>query len=184
MVEMIIKGLFRRYERWNPVHPTYGAFWGMGIGVGCGVGWGPGFGPEAIGYVGAGCGVGFSVGFSLLGVGIGLPANYIYTGPYNAFTAARSGAIEMSRSTDIRSMRNIVEESRCYLDSNIAGFQERVIQSFSSIRFKESVGKAVDSSEMPIKMSFPDQCMDRLKQGIISLFHPCKGMLQSAHKWK
>uniref|UniRef100_M1CUY9 Cadmium-induced protein AS8 n=1 Tax=Solanum tuberosum TaxID=4113 RepID=M1CUY9_SOLTU len=80
---MIIKGLFRRYERWNPVHPTYGAFWGMGIGIGCGVGWGPGFGPEAIGYVGAGCGVGFSVGFSLLGVGIGLPANYIYTGPYN-----------------------------------------------------------------------------------------------------
>lgn len=77
-----------------------------------------------------------------------------------------------------------MEESRCYLDSNIAGFQERVIQSFSSIRFKESVGKAVDSSEMPIKMSFPDQCMDRLKQGINSLFHPCKGMLQSAHKWK
>nr|AFK39866.1 unknown [Lotus japonicus] len=37
---MIIKGLFRRYERWNSVHPTYGAFWGMGVGVGCGVGWG------------------------------------------------------------------------------------------------------------------------------------------------
>ena len=56
---MIIKGVFRRYERWNPVHPTSGAFWGMGIGIGCGVGWGPGFGPEAIGYVGSGCGVGF-----------------------------------------------------------------------------------------------------------------------------
>ncbi|WMV56886.1 hypothetical protein MTR67_050271 [Solanum verrucosum] len=181
---MIIKGLFRRYERWNPVHPTYGAFWGMGIGIGCGVGWGPGFGPEAIGYVGAGCGVGFSVGFSLLGVGIGLPANYIYTGPYNAFTAARSSAIEMSRSTDIQSMRNIVEDSWCYLDSNIAGFQERVVQTFSSIRVKESVGKAVDSSEMPTKISFPDQCMNRLKQGINGLLHPCKGMLQSAHKWK
>ncbi|KAI3738000.1 hypothetical protein L2E82_28018 [Cichorium intybus] len=39
-VLMIVKGLFRRYERWNPVHPTYGAFWGMRIGVGCGIGWG------------------------------------------------------------------------------------------------------------------------------------------------
>lgn len=80
---MIIKGLFRRYERWNPVHPTYGAFWGVGVGIGCGVGWGPGFGPEVIGYVGAGCGVGFSVGFTLLGVGIGLPTNYIYTVPHD-----------------------------------------------------------------------------------------------------
>ncbi|KVH91612.1 hypothetical protein Ccrd_006369 [Cynara cardunculus var. scolymus] len=69
-VLMIIKGLFRRYERWNPVHPTSGAFWGMGIGVGCGIGWGPGFGPDVIGYVGAGCGVGFSVGITLAGVGI------------------------------------------------------------------------------------------------------------------
>lgn len=70
---MIIKGVLGRYERWNPVHPTAGAFWGMGLGLGCGVGWGPGFGPEVIGYVGAGCGVGFSVGFTLAGVGIGLP---------------------------------------------------------------------------------------------------------------
>ena len=66
---MIIKGLFRRYERWNPVHPTFGAFWGMGVGIGCGVGWGPGFGPDVIGYVGAGCGVGFSVGFTIAGLG-------------------------------------------------------------------------------------------------------------------
>ena len=80
---MIIKGLFRRYERWNPVHPTSGAFWGMGIGIGCGIGWGPGFGPEVIGYVGAGCGVGFSVGITLAGVGIGLPANFLIEVPYN-----------------------------------------------------------------------------------------------------
>ena len=80
---MIIKGLFRRYERWNPVHPTYGAFYGMGFGVGCGVGWGPGFGPEVIGYVGAGCGVGFNVGITLVGFGIGLPANVIFAAPYN-----------------------------------------------------------------------------------------------------
>ncbi|OQU83593.1 hypothetical protein SORBI_3005G141801 [Sorghum bicolor] len=60
-------------QRWNPVHPTAGSFWGVGLGLGCGVGWGPGFGHEVIGYVGAGCGVGFSVGFTLAGVGIGLP---------------------------------------------------------------------------------------------------------------
>ncbi|KAF6153122.1 hypothetical protein GIB67_034844 [Kingdonia uniflora] len=82
-VLMIIKGLLRKYERWNPVHPTSGAFWGMGIGIGCGVGWGPGFGPEVIGYVGAGCGVGFSVGITLAGVGIGLPANCLIEFPYN-----------------------------------------------------------------------------------------------------
>jgi hypothetical protein len=70
---MIIKGVLGRYERWNPVHPTAGTFWGVGLGLGCGVGWGPGFGPEVVGYVGAGCGVGFSVGFTLAGVGIGLP---------------------------------------------------------------------------------------------------------------
>ncbi|GAU25012.1 hypothetical protein TSUD_154860 [Trifolium subterraneum] len=82
-VVMIIKGLFRRYKKWNPVHPTYGAFYGMGFGVGCGVGWGPGFGPEVVGYVGAGCGVGFNVGITLVGFGIGLPANVIFAAPYN-----------------------------------------------------------------------------------------------------
>ncbi|XP_057786626.1 cadmium-induced protein AS8-like [Salvia miltiorrhiza] len=78
---MIIKGLFRRHERWNPVHPTIGAFWGIGIGIGCGVGWGPGFGHEVVGYVGAGCGAGFNVGITFLGVGIGLPANYLFRAP-------------------------------------------------------------------------------------------------------
>lgn len=55
----------------------------MGVGIGCGVGWGPGFGPEVIGYVGAGCGVGFSVGFTLVGFGVGLPANFLFQVPYN-----------------------------------------------------------------------------------------------------
>ncbi|XP_061347385.1 cadmium-induced protein AS8 isoform X2 [Gastrolobium bilobum] len=86
---MIIKGLFRRYERWNPVHPTYGAFWGMGVGIGCGVGWGPGFGPEVIGYVGAGCGIGFNVGITLAGFGVGLPANIIFEAPYNGVSWIR-----------------------------------------------------------------------------------------------
>ncbi|XP_047342541.1 cadmium-induced protein AS8 isoform X2 [Impatiens glandulifera] len=92
---MIIKGLCGRYERWNPVHPTSGAFWGMGIGIGCGVGWGPGFGPDVIGYVGAGCGVGFSVGLTLAGFGIGLPASYVYGIPHNVFKLTRRGAIEL-----------------------------------------------------------------------------------------
>ncbi|XP_010439769.1 PREDICTED: cadmium-induced protein AS8-like [Camelina sativa] len=94
MVLMIIKGIFRRYEKWNPVHPTYGAFWGMGIGIGCGVGWGPGFGPEVIGYVGAGCGVGFSVGITLAGLGIGLPTNLLLATPYNTVEATRKGAFK------------------------------------------------------------------------------------------
>lgn len=72
---MAIGGLIRGYKRWNPVHPTYGAFWGVGVGLGCGVGWGPGFGPAVVGFVGSGCGVGLSMGLSLLGVGIGLPAS-------------------------------------------------------------------------------------------------------------
>ncbi|QCD81844.1 hypothetical protein DEO72_LG2g2174 [Vigna unguiculata] len=91
---MIIKGLFRRYERWNPVHPTHGAFWGMGVGVGCGVGWGPGFGPEVIGYVGAGCGIGFNVGITFAGVGVGLPAHFVCVAPYNGKSLSLSEAID------------------------------------------------------------------------------------------
>lgn len=82
-VNMILKSLLRKYERWNPVHPTCGTFWGTGVAVGCGVGWGPGYGPEVIGYVGAGYGAGFNVGITLLGVGIGLPANYRFTVPHS-----------------------------------------------------------------------------------------------------
>jgi hypothetical protein len=80
---MAIGGLIRGYRRWNPVHPTYGAFWGLGLGLGCGVGWGPGFGPEVVGFVGSGCGVGLSMGVTLVGVGIGLPASGVVCGPCN-----------------------------------------------------------------------------------------------------
>ncbi|GMH09159.1 hypothetical protein Nepgr_010999 [Nepenthes gracilis] len=96
MVLMIIKGVFRKYERWNPVHPTYGTFWGMGIGIGCGVGWGPGFGPEVIGYVGSGCGIGFSIGITFAGVGIGLPANFVIEAPYNATRSIASVFVRSS----------------------------------------------------------------------------------------
>ncbi|XP_048141719.1 cadmium-induced protein AS8 isoform X3 [Rhodamnia argentea] len=105
-VGMIIKGLLRRYERWNPVHPTFGAFSGMGFGLGCGVGWGPGFGPEVIGYVGAGCGVGFSVGFTVAGFGIGLPANYLFEVPHNV-TAVRSTASEFGQFGGLISRKSI-----------------------------------------------------------------------------
>ncbi|CAA0820441.1 Cadmium-induced protein AS8 [Striga hermonthica] len=94
---MIIKNIFGRYERWNPVHPTRGAFWGIGLGLGCGIGWGPGFGPEVIGYVGAGCGVGFNVGITLLGIGVGLPANYLFTVPHNVFMVTRRGVLGIAQ---------------------------------------------------------------------------------------
>ncbi|KAL3844424.1 hypothetical protein ACJIZ3_001827 [Penstemon smallii] len=103
---MIIKGLFRRYEKWNPVHPTYGAFWGIGLGIGCGVGWGPGFGPEVVGYVGAGCGAGFSVGITLLGLGIGLPSNNLFTVPHSAFMIIRQGALDVARARGLLGKRS------------------------------------------------------------------------------
>jgi hypothetical protein len=31
--EMAIGGLIQGYRRWNPVHPMYGAFWGVGLGA-------------------------------------------------------------------------------------------------------------------------------------------------------
>ncbi|KAJ0111746.1 hypothetical protein Patl1_03642 [Pistacia atlantica] len=131
MVVMIIKGLFRRYERWNPVHPTRGAFWGMGVGIGCGVGWGPGFGPEVIGYVGAGCGVGFSVGFTFAGVGIGLPANFIFQLPYNAINATRSGAFELALSN----AKNVAGDGW----NHISGVQRETTARFSSFKQKSDV---------------------------------------------
>ncbi|KAL3818324.1 hypothetical protein ACJIZ3_004229 [Penstemon smallii] len=103
---MIIKSIFRRYEKWNPVHPTHGAFWGMGVGIGCGVGWGPGFGPDVIGYVGAGCGAGFSVGITFIGLGIGFPANHLFTVPYTAFTVTRQGALDVARARGLLGNRS------------------------------------------------------------------------------
>ncbi|PSR91355.1 Cadmium-induced protein [Actinidia chinensis var. chinensis] len=150
---MIIKGLFRRYERWNPVHPTSGAFWGMGIGVGCGVGWGPGFGPEVIGYVGAGCGVGFSVGITLAGIGIGLPANYVFEVPYNALMATRSGALDIARSSGLLSLKNVSASGWSNIVPNITDVQTKVLERFSSLKHKDSCNEMVDLSEMRSIMS-------------------------------
>lgn len=140
MVLMIIKGLFRRYERWNPVHPTYGAFWGMGLGIGCGVGWGPGFGPEVVGYVGAGCGVGFSVGITLSGIGIGLPANFLFEVPHNAIMATGTGVSHLLRSSPgIFPENNIIGDGWNNIAQNFSGFQRETRGKLSSFDLKTAL---------------------------------------------
>lgn len=148
---MIIKGVFRRYQRWNPVHPTSGAFWGLGVGIGCGVGWGPGFGPEVIGYVGAGCGVGFSVGFTLLGAGIGLPANWLYTIPSNAVVAARSTALELGGPPGLNFSKNIAGESWNNIAPCVTGLQREASGRLSS--FKQHLVEGVESFDMKSQLS-------------------------------
>jgi len=128
---MIIKGLFRRYERWNPVHPTHGAFWGMGVGVGCGVGWGPGFGPEVIGYVGAGCGIGFNVGITFAGVGVGLPAHFVCVAPYNGKSLSLSEAIDCYLKVSLIQVRSVFV---CILGSSGTVFLKQWIQSSCAVR--------------------------------------------------
>lgn len=130
---MIIKGIFRRYERWNPVHPTLGTFWGMGIGIGCGVGWGPGFGPEVVGYVGAGCGVGFSVGFTLAGVGIGLPMNGFMQIPDNA-PATNYRALELARCSALATMKSVAGDSWNYLAPHVSFLGKETCARFSSLK--------------------------------------------------
>uniref|UniRef100_A0A0D9WVE2 Cadmium-induced protein AS8 n=1 Tax=Leersia perrieri TaxID=77586 RepID=A0A0D9WVE2_9ORYZ len=110
---MIIKGMLGRYERWNPVHPTVGTFWGIGLGLGCGVGWGPGFGPEVIGYVGAGCGVGFSVGVTLAGVGVGLPQHGIIRNQYYSGFASNA-PFESARFYTLTIMRGLLWDAIGY----------------------------------------------------------------------
>ncbi|KAL6985646.1 hypothetical protein U1Q18_019022 [Sarracenia purpurea var. burkii] len=173
---MIIKGLFRRYERWNPVHPTSGAFWGMGIGIGCGVGWGPGFGPEVIGYVGAGCGVGFSVGITLAGFGIGLPANYVFKVPYSALVATRSGALEFARSSGLLSVRNVTENEWSNIGPHISVLQKKALGSLASFKLKAPHKNMADLSEMQSAASTHIRSiLDRLQKFDAHFFHPHKG---------
>ncbi|PRQ19088.1 hypothetical protein RchiOBHm_Chr7g0213271 [Rosa chinensis] len=148
---MIIKGVFRRYERWNPVHPTSGAFWGLGIGIGCGVGWGPGFGPEVIGYVGAGCGVGFSVGFTLLGVGIGVPANWLYTVPYQAVMAARSTPLRLGRPPGLVFSKSIAGEGWDKIAPCVRGLQREASGRLSS--FTQHLVEGVESIDVKSQLS-------------------------------
>ncbi|XP_073284892.1 cadmium-induced protein AS8-like isoform X2 [Primulina huaijiensis] len=165
-VKMIIKSIFRRYERWNPVHPTYGAFWGAGIGIGCGVGWGPGFGPEVIGYVGSGCGIGFNVGFTLLGFGIGLPTNYIFTVPHNAFMVTRMGTSEAALARGSLANRAGEGVSWDASKSGISDVQQNLFESFSSFKFKNPLENGLNLPDMRIMLisrSKPKHdCLQRL----------------------
>nr|XP_023915104.1 cadmium-induced protein AS8 isoform X2 [Quercus suber]XP_023915108.1 cadmium-induced protein AS8 isoform X2 [Quercus suber] len=167
---MIIKGVFRRYERWNPVHPTSGTFWGMGIGIGCGVGWGPGFGPEAVGYVGAGCGVGFSVGITLVGFGIGIPANYLYEVPYNG-----SGAVELARSSGLVT-KDVVGDGWNNIAPRISGLQTEAYRRFSSFKQKCCSDKEFDLFDRKSKLQvFTRSISESLGTFGGRFFHPRKG---------
>uniref|UniRef100_A0A803R4E8 Cadmium-induced protein AS8 n=1 Tax=Cannabis sativa TaxID=3483 RepID=A0A803R4E8_CANSA len=154
---MIIKGLFRRYERWNPVHPTYGAFWGMGVGIGCGVGWGPGFGPDVIGYVGAGCGVGFSVGFTFAGFGIGLPANYLYEVPYSAFVTTRNGAVEMARSSGFQVPKSVGRDRQTIFVPDVSNLQREVSEKLSSFKQKVLLDERLNSFDIKSLLLAPSK---------------------------
>lgn len=176
---MIIKGLCGRYERWNPVHPTSGAFWGMGIGVGCGVGWGPGFGPEVIGYVGAGCGVGFSVGITLAGFGIGLPANYVFGVPYKALMATTS-ALEFARSSGLHEVGNIAGNRLSSIGPRISDFQREVSGRILSFKHEELFGKGIDLAGIASTMSLQSRSLlDNLQMTRVRLFPPNKGSKES-----
>ncbi|CAH9080662.1 unnamed protein product [Cuscuta epithymum] len=141
---MIIKGLFRRRERWNPVHPTYGSFWGVGFGIGCGVGWGPGFGPEVIGYVGSGCGAGFCMGITLLGFGIGLPANSFFKSPSNASMAIKGCASDVSKSKGTDGWMN--------MGPLISDLRQKIGSKFTTSMMKDYVKNATNVSDMKTKM--------------------------------
>uniref|UniRef100_A0A6M2EPX8 Cadmium-induced protein AS8 n=1 Tax=Populus davidiana TaxID=266767 RepID=A0A6M2EPX8_9ROSI len=174
---MIIKGLCRRYERWNPVHPTSGAFWGMGIGIGCGVGWGPGFGPEAIGYVGAGCGVGFSVGITFVGFGIGLPANFLFQVPYNAILATRSGALAIAKSNGLLSARDVAGEGWNNVASRASLLQRETSGRLSSFNKKLLLDNGVDLVGMKSKLSVNAGSLSKVLETFSSrFFPPGKGM--------
>lgn len=139
MFLMSIANLFKRYERWNPVHPTYGAFWGLGIGVGCGVGWGPGFGPEVIGYVGSGCGVGFSVGVTLVGFGVGLPASGLTCVPYNVVSATGNGMIEFAKYNAFPAIAHIAGLGWEYAIPRVSDLERMAHKRFLKLRIGSSL---------------------------------------------
>ncbi|WOL15338.1 cadmium-induced protein AS8 [Canna indica] len=165
---MIIKGLFRRYERWNPVHPTIGTFWGMGIGIGCGIGWGPGFGPEVVGYVGAGCGVGFSVGITLAGIGVGLPQNGLFQILYNTVTT-NSGPLEYVRSFTLTTMKDVTEDGLNYAAPHISFLRKETRRRLSRIKSdfyvrRDGLNKLNTAMSKRIQSSL--ECIEAFKDNI------------------
>ncbi|XP_042385467.1 cadmium-induced protein AS8-like isoform X1 [Zingiber officinale] len=165
---MIIKGLFRRYERWNPVHPTIGTFWGMGIGVGCGVGWGPGFGPEVIGYVGAGCGVGFSVGITLAGIGVGLPRNDLFQILYNA-TTTKAAPFDMAKSSTFIVMKGVAEDSLNFVAPHISFLRKETSWRLSKLKSNIHVqGTELNKLNTVVskKIQSTLECLEAFKQNV------------------
>ncbi|KAF5735820.1 cadmium-induced protein AS8 [Tripterygium wilfordii] len=137
----------------EPCASNFWSFWSMRIAIGCGVWWGSVFGPVVIGYFGAGCGVGFSMGFTLVGIGIGLPADFVFEVPYNA----RSGALEFSQSNHLLSARNVARGGWKNIASRIAVLQREARGRFLSVKENNLFGHM--TSILPIHaMSISKGC--------------------------
>ncbi|KAI3466180.1 hypothetical protein Pfo_022843 [Paulownia fortunei] len=121
-----VKSLFRRYERWKPVHPTYKAFWGIGV----------------TGYVGACCGAEFNVGITLLGVCIGRPANYLFTVPQIAGSLLGNRSSEGDGRGDIRSHISNVRQSPS------ASFSD-LVKKVQSYFFVNPIGQSTSETNSP-----------------------------------
>ncbi|EFJ33622.1 hypothetical protein SELMODRAFT_406290 [Selaginella moellendorffii] len=175
---MTLINLFRRYERWNPVHPTYGAFWGIGFGLGCGVGWGPGFGPEVIGYVGSGCGVGISVGVTMVGVGVGLPAGGLACVPSDVVSYAGHGIMDFTKSTAAPAASIAVKRGWSALCLHIGTALERGRLGHSS-RKSYSLDEFQRQSLVALRQGW-DSFSGKVRSAGLSRLRPCNaGLLQS-----
>ncbi|XP_057766645.1 cadmium-induced protein AS8-like isoform X2 [Salvia miltiorrhiza] len=174
---MIIKSIFRRYERWNPVHPTSGAFWGVGVGIGCGIGWGPGFGPEVVGYVGAGCGSGFSVGITFLGFGIGLPANYILQLPASAVKVTTRGAWDVAQAGVVLGKKGLEGDGWGRISSNISEALQNPYQyvPFFSFKAENWKGNIVDFEGMKTSVASNAKQITDCFQRVGGRFSPWDG---------
>lgn len=143
------------------MHPTYGAFWGMGLGVGCGVGWGPGFGPETVGFVGSGCGLGFSVGLTFIGFGIGLPANGLTSLPYNALTCVTCETFNFAK-VAAPVVANAGNQGLICIAHKAAEMQRNILNGVRSIQcshfsaFSASVGSNIKKSQRCVENALQD----------------------------
>jgi len=159
---MIIKGVLGRYERWNPVHPTAGTFWGVGLGLGCGVGWGPGFGPEVIGYVGAGCGVGFSVGFTLAGVGIGLPQHVLIRNNEDSGFASNM-PFDSARYYAVTAIRGLVWDAINYVAAVRKESRQKLLKFQDNTPVSGGVGLPKLGKGMPSSIQSTVECIRAFK---------------------
>ncbi|KAL6647074.1 hypothetical protein ACP70R_014511 [Stipagrostis hirtigluma subsp. patula] len=164
---MIIKGVLGRYERWNPVHPTAGAFWGVGLGLGCGVGWGPGFGPEVIGYVGAGCGVGFSVGVTLAGVGIGLPQHGLIKDHFHRAGFVSNIPLESARFYTMTIIKGLVWDAISYA-SEVAATRKESQQKLLRFQDNSQISGGADLPKLGADLPMLGADLPKLGKGVSS----------------